>query len=338
MGSGLGFVAGRATSEAARLLDVVLAIDTSDSTEMPSGVDIDGDGVVGTERTTRPVSSDEGDTVLAAEVAASRALITQLDPRTTRVGVVSFAGDNDPMTPDAVAAVPLTSDFAEADAGLAKLQRKGPLGMTNMVSAINTSTIELIGTESARSEKRAGARRVMVFLTDGQPTLPIEKAQLQNAKMTVQQAVRSARFGIRIDTFVFGEEGLAEQVVAKEMARVTNGVFTPVADLATLTDALGKANFSGVERLEIANRTTDQAAIQVLRRPDGFFAALVPLRDGENAIGLRAHLESGPDGELSVGVQVSASSADGVPPSLAATRESLLGAARAAGAKEPAAP
>src|SRR5258705_531834 len=73
VGSGLGFVAGRATSEVARLLDVVLVIDTSDSTEMPSGADIDGDGVVGAERTTRPVSSDEGDTVLAAEVAASRA-------------------------------------------------------------------------------------------------------------------------------------------------------------------------------------------------------------------------------------------------------------------------
>ncbi len=80
--------------------DVVLVIDRTASTFEPSGVDVDGDGVVG--RTVRignvgnmrralEVVSDPDDTIAAAELVAARRLIERLDPTSTRMGLVTFA-------------------------------------------------------------------------------------------------------------------------------------------------------------------------------------------------------------------------------------------------------
>ena len=89
--------------------DVVIALDVSSSTLEPSGIDIDGDGRLGSMRQPLPLDLllgptepwhrfwdegpvfDAGDTVRAAEVAAARRLLAQLDLGLTRVGIVSFA-------------------------------------------------------------------------------------------------------------------------------------------------------------------------------------------------------------------------------------------------------
>ena len=108
--------------------DIMFVIDTSDSTAEPSGADIDGNGVVGEKRlrevprgswaaSCRCPNSDKADSVLAAEIEGCRVLLKQLDPRTTRVGIVSFNGDADAMTPDAITEVPLTSDFTKVERG-----------------------------------------------------------------------------------------------------------------------------------------------------------------------------------------------------------------------------
>jgi Mg-chelatase subunit ChlD len=113
-------------------------------------------------------NSDKEDSILAAEVAGVRELLKQLEPRTTRVGVVAFSGDNDALTPDAYTEVPLTTDYAKAEAGLDDIFRRGPKGLTNMVSAVNLATTELLGTQ-ARTAPNARAPSVIMFLTDGQP-------------------------------------------------------------------------------------------------------------------------------------------------------------------------
>jgi len=312
--AGMAFVAGNALALYGeyQTFDIIFVIDTSDSTAEPSGADIDGNGVIGEKRGAKYLSilgtvlplpnSDKADSVLAAEIMGCRVLLKQLDPRTTRVGLVAFAGDSDALTPDAYTEVPLTTDFNKVERGLDAIYRRGPKGMTNMVTAVNLATIELLGTQSAYSVKRDGAKRVIMFLTDGQPTLPLESSQLQNAKMAIQQAVRAAKFDIRIDTFAIGEDALSEPVVVVEMARVSNGVFTPVRNPKDLRAVFEDVSFSSIERLEVRNKTTGKMAEYVVPNPDGTFSALVPMNTGKNTVEVYARSTDGTEGKREVSV------------------------------------
>src|SRR5262245_11569876 len=77
--AGLAIAGERATA-----FDVMLVIDVSGSTEYPSGIDVDNDGVIGqTERSVTPgvsdtANTDADDSILAAEVAAAKALLSGL--------------------------------------------------------------------------------------------------------------------------------------------------------------------------------------------------------------------------------------------------------------------
>ncbi len=335
--TGMAFVSGQALALYGeyQTFDIVFVVDTSDSTAEPSGADVDGNGVIGEKRGAKYLSilgsvlplpnSDKADSTLGAEIAGCRVLLGQLDPRTTRVGIVSFSGDSDALTPDAETVVALTSDFAKVERGLDKIYRRGPKGMTNMVSAVNLATIELLGTQSAFSDKRDGARRVIMFLTDGQPTLPLESSQLQNAKMAIQQAVRAAKFDIRIDTFAIGEEALSEPVVVVEMARVSNGVFTPVRNPKDLRAVFEDVSFSSIEKLEVKNKTANKAAEFVVPNPDGSFSALVPMNTGKNTIEVFAKSTDGTEGRREVSVSFMAGAdAQELSPRLLAQRNRLL--------------
>jgi hypothetical protein len=251
--------------------------------------------------------------------------LKQLDPRTTRVGVVSFAGDSNALTPDAQTEVPLTSDYDKVERGLDGIFRRGPEGMTNMVSAMNLATIELLGTQSAYSQKREGAKRVIMFLTDGQPTLPLEGSTLQNAKMAIQQAVRAAKLDIRVDTFAIGEEALSEPVVVVEMARVSNGVFTPVRNPKDLRAIFEDVSFSSIEKLEVKNKTTGKMADYVVPNPDGTFSALLPMNEGKNTLEVFAKSTDGTEGRREVTVNfLSSAQPQELSPRLLAQRNRLL--------------
>jgi hypothetical protein len=312
---GTSFVAGKALALFGKFqaFDIAFVIDTSESTSAPSGADVDGDGEVGHRRgadwltvfgKVLPLpNSDRGDNVLAAEVAAVRTLIDQLDPRTTRVGLVAFSGDLDPMVTDSYTAVPLTSDFQKVYRGLDDILDRGPGGMTNMASGVNLATAELLGTDTALSERREDAQRIMLFLTDGIPTLPYDGSRAQNAREAIAKAMRAARFGVRIDTYAIGEEALAEPVVAIEMARVSNGIFTPVRDPKNLRAIFEQVSFAEIEKLEIVNKTTRTPASYHVQNADGSFAALVPMREGSNVIEVHARATDGSEARKSVAVR-----------------------------------
>ncbi|MEE9282215.1 MAG: vWA domain-containing protein [Myxococcota bacterium] len=293
---GMAFVSGKALALYGEFqtFDIVFVIDTSESTSAPSGADVDGDGHVGERRGGKYLGvfgkvlplplSDKGDSVLAAEVAAVRVLLEQLDPRTTRVGVVAFAGDQDPLSPDAWTVVPLTTEYARVRAGLKEILSDGPRGMTNIRTAVNLATVELMGTQTAYSERRLGSKRIMMFLTDGIPTLPIDSSKMQNARMAIQQAVRASRLNIRIDTFAIGEDALSEPVVVVEMARVSKGVFTPVRNPGDLRTIFEDVSFAEIQELRVRNRTNGQTADQLIQNADGTFSALLPMDVGENTL------------------------------------------------------
>jgi hypothetical protein len=138
-----------AQGEAAAEFDVIIVLDISGSTKVASGVDVDRDGEIGVNPQFEllppgaypegTVSTDPGDTILAAEVAAADALISSLERGgRVRVGIISFSGEMNPDTgyrkrfdqQDAWLEVPLTSDFEAARARLPTILARGPYGGT----------------------------------------------------------------------------------------------------------------------------------------------------------------------------------------------------------------
>jgi hypothetical protein len=302
---GMAFIAGRALAHYGEFqtFDIVFVIDQSDSTSAPTGADIDGDGKVG-QRTGEswlwlfssflPLpNTDPGDSVLAAEIAAVKTMLEQLDPRTTRIGVIAFSGDNDPMTPDAQVFVPLTERYERVLEALGEIEDIGPQGLTNMSAAVNAATIELIGSQSALSERREGARRVMMFLTDGRPTLPFDQSTHENRRLTIAAAAKAARANIRIDTFAIGEEALSDATVTQEMAKVTNGIFTPVMQPKDLQSLFEQASFSEIEQLSVRNLTNEQISEYAQQSADGTFSALLPMVEGDNEVEVYARSSDG---------------------------------------------
>jgi hypothetical protein len=270
-------------------------------------------------------NSDGGDSILAAEVQAVRILMEQLDPRTTRVGVVAFSGDRDPMTEDAFTLVPLTSDYRQVQAGLEDLLSAGPNGMTNMASGVQRGLVELLGSYSAYSEKRDEARRIMLFLTDGNPTLPFDGHPAANMRSAISKAVKAREARVRIDTYAIGSEALSEPVVAVEMARVTYGNFTPVRHPKDLRAVFEDVSFADIERLEVRNRTTGADAAYAIRNADGSFAALVPMREGRNVIEVFARATDGSEARRAVPVRfVREGEIQPLTPRLVAQRNRLL--------------
>ena len=114
------FVAGRAQARerALQRFDIAVVIDTSGSTVGFSGADIDGDGQRGQGYLPRN-NFDPADSILAAEVAAARRLLDQVDRRLTRVAVITFSG----FRPDAV---PIGARHGRIPVGACRTGRMSP--------------------------------------------------------------------------------------------------------------------------------------------------------------------------------------------------------------------
>lgn len=312
-------VTGRVLSRSGRAqqFDVVIVIDTSFSTHAPSGADVDGDGRIGQRLLANvlpPIAwlmpmgnTDAGDSILAAEIEAARTLVEQLDPRTTRVGVVAFAGDKRDDTRDARTVVPLTNHYASVARGLRILASEGPGGRTNMYDAVEVAAAELSGSGLAISTPRPDpeeGERIILFMTDGRPTLPVVQAPGENARLAITAARRAKLWDIRIDTFAIGRDATDEPVVTVEMAAVTGGLFTPVRNPRDLIAVFEKIRLASIERVQVQNLTTGASAEHVLVDPDGSFSAMVVLRDGENLLEVRAVDSQGVSGQRRVPVRL----------------------------------
>jgi hypothetical protein len=305
--SGCGlFVAGRVGPPK---LDVVIVIDTSVSTAAPTGADLDGDGEVGRSEfcfigSTRLVdcSTDHGDSIVAAEVAAARRLAQMLDPRRTRLGLVSFSGgpvDLDPpepvpVLPNAVTRVPLTGDLARLEEGLRALYLEIPAGGTHMAAGIDQATIELLGLSGAASTADPSRSRAVVLLTDGTPTLPFgPKRPADNVRAAVSAADRARRARIRVSTVAIGPQALEGPVAAVEIAERTGGAFVPVRDAADLAQAIEEVRITDPVRVVLANRSSGEEARVFSMMPGGSWGGFVPLAPGDNRIEVVARAESG---------------------------------------------
>jgi hypothetical protein len=284
------FVAGRAVTFAPQPehYDLVVVLDTSRSTSAPAGADVDGDGWLGSDRGGRWIdvtTDDWGDTVLAAQIYAVRTLISQLDARTTRVGIVTFSGDGKPETPDAIRLAPLTGDFTQISRALDYLLLHRPTGKTHIAAGLEAAAGELLG--EGRSRPREGATPVVLLLTDGQPTLPLGSFDA-DVDHTIAVGRRLADRGIRIDTFPIGEQANQDVRVTGTLAAVSGGRFTPVVQPADLMSTFENIQIAGLATLAVRNLSTGAEAEAVLVEADGRFAAMLPLADGENLIEVQA--------------------------------------------------
>jgi Mg-chelatase subunit ChlD len=302
-------------------------IDVSYSTRAASGGDVDGDGVVGLDPVAEGLggllptdvrSTDPEDTILRAQVRAAEALLADLDPRRVRVGVISFSGDVDPATgervsetqQDAQLAMPLTSDYGAVRRALAAIVARGPNGATNFGAGILLAVSELGGLSGARSQPRADAKRVVLFLTDGLPTFPVGKGTVVDPgdeEFALRAAELAHTAGISINTYALGPEALKYNRATTEIARLTGGIYTPVQRPDDVIALLAGTSFSDVEDVVLTNLTTGDFSTDVRLAPDGSFAGYVPVREGRNRVRIVALASDGTRGEIELELQFSLS-------------------------------
>ncbi len=297
------FVAGRAMAlgDRSKRFDVALVLDTSGSTNKMTGADINGNGVIGAPRLGR-ISSlfggprDDGDSILAAEVATARQILRDLDPRTTRVAVITFAGDipGSETGPPAVTRQPLTSEYARIEHSLNFILRTEPHGQTHISGAVDHATTELMGLFGSRSEKHADSEKLVFFFTDGQPTLPYGELALSDNVRAVRRAARLAKkAGIRIHSFAIGPEALAGPIASVELADMTGGSFIPVRHPGELSAVVDALNFANLEDVVLRNETTRKEANPFRVTADGSWGGFVKMVPGSNTIAISARSTDG---------------------------------------------
>lgn len=308
------FVSGKVASQAARSsnVDIMLVMDISGSTIQYAGVDLGDAGQLpegaGSSGFPSPQIAIGGmvfgqapmrnlrNSILAAEVAAARRLLLQLNPQATRVGVIAF-GEGARLLQ------PLSQNFDQVRRVLDDILREGPRGGTNMVEGIRTGITELMG--FGTSEKRTDAVKVEFLLTDGFPTLPIgggKRMTPEDINLTVNAARLAGKAGIKVHVFALGEEALSYPVAAVGIAKESGGTYTPVTRPADVLAVVENVSVVGVDFVQIINQTIGQKATNLRLAADGFFSSAVPVIEGSNQIDVFARASDGSTGRDSITV------------------------------------
>ena len=287
-------VGGKAEVQTGRAgyVDIFLVIDVSASTALYAGIDFsEFSRLPNSYVTTRmvigripsncsigPGSHNLRISTFASEIVASRRLLSQLNPATTRVGVITF-GD------DASLRQPLTHDFEQVLSALDLIYKRGPSGLTNMVDAILLGTEELLG--KGESKKYLDSIKTLVFLTDGFPTLPSRDCRSgtqADTDLTINAARQAGNLGISVHVFALGEEALSNPRAAVGIARESGGTYTAVTRPSDVLAVVDKLSAVGVDSIQVTNETIQQESLQSRLAADGFFASAVPVVEGLNRI------------------------------------------------------
>jgi hypothetical protein len=293
-------------------VDIFLVIDVSGSTAQYSGSDLGDIGdlpdtswgsgfptpqiTIGGMGMGRPSLRNIRNSILAAEVGAARRLLEQLNPETTRVGIVTFSEG-------ARLAQPLTGDFDRVRRVLGDIIRAGPFGGTNMVEGIRMGITELMGLGT--SEKRTDAVKVQLLLTDGFPTLPIggsKQATAEDTNLAINAARLAGKAGIKVHVFALGEEALSYPRAAVGIAKESGGTYTPVMRAADVLAVIENTSVIGIDHVQVVNRTTGEKAAHLRLAADGFFSSAVPVVYGRNQLDVFARASDGSNARESITV------------------------------------
>jgi hypothetical protein len=336
------FVAGRALAMRGMLqkFDVAIVIDTSASTAGPAEADINGNGTIGKVYGGAFGSvfgaslTDPGDSILAAEVAAARQLMRGLDPRSTRVAVIVFAGEQEQQGvivlggrhKPAITVQPLTNEYEKVDRAFDEVLAQGPAGLTHIAAGVDQATIELMGIKGALSRKDPTSEKIVLFFTDGVPTLPHgPQFEAENVRAVLRAAGRSQYSNIRIHSFAIGPEALEGPIATVEMAKRTGGYFTPVRHPGMLAEAVETVDFANINEVVLKNTTNDKLADPFRLTADGSWSGFLPLQNGENRLLVTARADDSSKADRTRLVRMDPNAPDGkVPEDLMVHRNRLL--------------
>ncbi len=300
-------VSGKVSSQGDRTpnVDIFFVLDVSGSTANYAGVDLGesnnlpaSSGSMGRGRPQisifggvfgmgGPPRTNLRNSILAAEVAASRRLLSQLNPETTRVGLITFGQE-------ARLLEPLTQDFERLRKSLDEVLMAGPNGGTHMASGIRLAVKELAGL--GQSQRRTDAAKVQFLLTDGFPTLPIgegRRVTREDTDLAINAARVAGKAGTKVHVFALGEEAVSYPRAAVGIAQESGGIFTPVVRPADILSVLENVSVVGVDYVQVFNETTGQKASHLRLATDGYFASSVPVVEGLNRLQVLARASDG---------------------------------------------
>jgi hypothetical protein len=280
----VGFVELRGRAGAGEVAghDVVLLLDVSASTLDPSGADVNGNGRIGRRlrsaddprRNYNPsrLCTDPGDSVLAASLAAARALLAELDADHARVGLVSFA-----ETATRVASLDAPRD--EVDAALARMAENpfAAAGATHLEAGLREGLRVL-----AEGEMQGPRTRSLVVLTDGVPSDRGGQPRPDDpgARSAAQELVAA---GVHIHVFALGGDAQQAHGLFGDLAALSDGSFRPVTEASQIGVELPRVDLVRVAvRVENLSARTAGRAVRLFA--DGSFDGVVALEPGANRI------------------------------------------------------
>ncbi len=294
--AGLVEVTGRVGRDWLLSADVVLALDLSNSALLASGIDLDGDGVLGRTRRFaengggfghpwRSWTSDPDDAIVWAELEAARHLIRSLDSIDVRVGVLTYTG-----SPRARA---LLGPAPQALAALDKISVVEDWSGTDIARALREARELFRAVKHLEGHERP---RVVFLFSDGRPTAP--NARYWAGRAAIEVARELTEQHIAVCALGFGESIVSEEpeeqdlAFLDELARTTGCGHIPIDSPDLLRFDRPPRNY-GPSEFQLRNLTTGQPgrAIRLLRT--GLFDGFVDLVPGPNALEVSAVLPDG---------------------------------------------
>ncbi len=258
----------------------VLLLDTSRSSLLPSGFDVDSDGEVGTFRrkggSIRPrFSSDPGDSMAQAALLGATEVIRCLARAETRLGLVTFG-----------TLARVEAELGEAGYALDMLdhvRRHTNQPRTSISRAIRTG-LKLLNRERLAAE---GERSLIIF-SDGVATEPGPPIHARRASLRL--ADRAAEEGVSIHAFSFG--GSHGTDLLREVATRTGGTVIAVRRREDFENMF-RWQTSELTDVAFTNGANNAAGVAVRVFSDGSFDGFVPLAPGRNFIDVTGTFASG---------------------------------------------
>jgi hypothetical protein len=294
--AGLVEVTGRVGRDWLLGADVVVALDLSNSSLLASGMDVDGDGVVGETRRFakdgggygrpwRSWTSDPDDAIVWAELEAARQLIRSLDSPHSRIAVLTYTGSSRVRS--------LLGSPTRALDSLEEIAIVEDWSGTDVSGALRESRDLFLAVQHREGPERP---RVVFLFSDGRPTVP--NARHWAARKAIAEARKLTERHIAVCVLGFGESIVSEDKEEKdiaflnELARTTGCEHIPIYS----PDLLGfdrPPRYFAPSEFTLRNLTTGRPgrAVRLLRT--GLFDGFVELVPGANTIEVSAVLPDG---------------------------------------------
>ena len=280
--------------------ELAIVLDLSESTLIPSGVDVDGDGPEGrtgeallTLLETEPSvdrilvqharEGDFDDSVLLAVLTAAKLLIDRIDLAKNRVGIVAFSSHAGIVAPVGSDRAALVEALRALRVGASRYLRSTDYG----------GALRMARGALGRREDRP---KTIVLLSDLRPPAPLPaEVMLGQAGLEV---LRLAAEGTRLQALALGPLGADAQAVWHQLAECAGGGVEALERPGDVVFALRSLDLVGLRQVLARNETTGGSARALRVFPTGEFDGFVDLAPGRNVVHVEATFDGGARAEL----------------------------------------